>query len=138
MSNHSVREIDNQWRYNRFRTSQIAASNNYISGGGGTFDFHASGFTNAARTNEIFIVANGVDPIDYDIEFFMTSSLVSSERQYYYSDINLRAIDGPANPFPIIDADGTEVLHGKITNNSTSGMWMNYIELRYNNMLQVS
>jgi len=136
---HTVREVDNQFRNNRFRTSQIAASGvgKYISGNGGTYTFHASGFVNNASIHEVIIVGNGLDPTNYNVEFFMTSSLISSERQYYYQDINLRAIDGASYPFPLHDINETEHLHGKITNDATSGMWIDYIELRYNDMLQV-
>ena len=132
----SVREIINQNSLIPFRTSQIASSSTYVSG---SVTFHASGFVNRAAVNEFLFVGNGLAPTDYNVEFFMTSSCVSSERQYYYSNINLRAIDQPNNPIPIFDNDATECLHGKITNNTTtSGMWISYIGVRFNRLLEVS
>lgn len=137
----SVREILNQQSIIPFRTSQIAASgaNNYISGNGGTYTFHASGFVNRANVHEIIMVGNGLAPTNFNVEFFMTSSLVSSERQYYYSNINTRAIDSPTTPIKIFDNNATGTLHGRITNNATtSGMWVEYIDLKYNRLLEIS
>jgi len=134
----TVREIDNQTAVIPFRTSQIAASNNYVSGNGGTFTFHASGFVNRAAVQQFIFVGNGDTPTDYNVSLFMTSSMVSSERQYYYSNINLRTVDNPNSPILIFDNDGSGCLHGKIKNNATSGMFMPYIELRYNRMLEIS
>lgn len=137
----SVREIVNQNALIPFRTTQIAASgaNLYISGNGGTFNFHASGFSNRANVHQLIFVGNGLAPTNYDVSFFMTSSLISSERQYYYTNINLRAIDNPSTPIVFIDNDNSNCLHGKVTNNSTtSGMWMNYIQLHYNRLLEIS
>jgi hypothetical protein len=136
----TVREIDNQTVLYPFRTTQLATSTNYISGNGGTFTFHASGFRNRALVHQIMVVGNGLGtPSNYNVEFFMTSSLVSSERQYYNQNINVRTIDLAQQPFPIFDNDSTECLHGKITNNAaTSGMWLNYIDIKYNRMVEVS
>jgi hypothetical protein len=138
----SVRELDNQNAVIPFRTSQIATSSNYISGNGGTFTFHASGFVNRANVRQFMFVGNGLGPTNYNVEFFMTSSLVSSERQYFNQNIDLRTTDLPQQSILIFDNDRTECLHGKITNNTTSGywsgMWMQYIDIRYNRMLEVS
>lgn len=134
---HTTREIINQSRIERFRTSQIAASNT-ISGNGGTFTFHASSFCNIANVRQFMIVGNGVAPTNYNVEFFMTSSLVSSERQYFNQNINLRTTDLPNQPISIFDTDKSDCLHGKITNNATSSMHLDYIELRFNRMLSVS
>ena len=135
----SVRELDNQNAIIPFRTSQIATSAAYISGNGGTYTFHASGFVNRASVRQLMFVGNGFGPTDFDVEFFMTSSLVSSERQYFYENINLRAIDLPQQPVFLFDNDASECLHGKITNNATtSGMWLNFIDIKYNRLLEVS
>jgi len=136
----TVREIDNQTVLYPFRTTQIATSANYISGNGGTFNFHASGFRNRTLVHAITIVGNGLGtPNDFNIEFFMTSSLVSSERQYFNQNINLRTIDLAQYPMPIFDNDATGCLHGRVTNNAaTSGMWLNYIDIKYNRMVEAS
>jgi len=136
----SVREEANQNALIPFRTSQIATSSNYVSGNGGTFTFHASGFVNRANVRQVMVVGNGLGtPTNYDIEFFMTSSMVSSERQYYYENINTRVIDLAAQPIPIFDNDASEHLHGRVTNNATtSGMWLQYIDIKYNRLLEIS
>jgi len=135
----SVRELINQNQLIPFRTSALGTAANYISGQGGTLTFHASGFINRASVQEFIFMGDGTTPTNYDIELYTTSSCISSEIQYWYSGINTRHIDLPDKPIMIIDNDATECLHGKITNNSpTSGMTMNYIELRYNRMLEVS
>jgi hypothetical protein len=137
----SVREIQNQQVQIPFRTAQIAASgaNLYISGNGGTYTFHASGFVNRANVRQVMAIGNGASPTNFDIEFFQTSSLTSTERQYFYSNINTRVIDTPTTPIPFIDMDNSNCLHGKITNNSsTSGMWLNYVQIHYNRMLEIS
>jgi len=141
ISQYSVREIANQNTLIPFRTSQIAASGAglYISGNGGTYNFHASGFSNRALAHQIMFVGNGLAPVDYDIEFFMTSSMISSERQYYYENINLRSIDLPIQPIPLIDNDNSGCLHGRVTNNATtSGMWLSFIDIKYNRLLEIN
>lgn len=139
MANNTVREVINQQKLHRFRTEQIATSSNYVSGRGGTFNFHASGFVNAADVKSFVFVGNGLGATNYDVSLFMTSSMTSAERQYYYTGINLRTIDNPDAPIPIFDIDNTGCIHGKLTNNDlTSGLWMNFIELRYHKLLEVS
>lgn len=133
----SVREIDNQNAVIPFRTSQIGASG-FCSGVGTTFDFHASGFTNRADARQIMIVGNGPGPLNYDISFFMSSSLTSSERQYYYQTINLRAIDLPTQPIPLFDNDNTNTLHGRITNQYSASVFLSYIDIKYNRLLEIS
>ncbi len=137
----SVRELDNQNAIIPFRTSQIAGSgvNKYISGNGGTYTFHASGFVNRANVRQLSFVGNGLAPTNYTIEFFMTSSLTSTNLQYQYTNINLRAMDTFEMPLMFMDADATETLHGKVTNNATtSGMWLEYIDVKFNRLLEVS
>ncbi len=132
------REILNQNTITQFRTSQLGSSSNYISGNGGTLNFHASGFTEVANIQQLIFNGMGDDPTSYDIEFFMISSNIISERQYYYTSINTRIIHTPSPSIILIDNNNSNCLHGKITNNSnTSGMWLNYIEIRYNRMLKV-
>lgn len=133
----SVREIVNQNTIIPFRTTQIGASG-FCSGVGTTFDFHASGFYNRALAKQIMIVGNGPGPINYDISFFMTSSMTSSERQYYYQTINLRAIDLPAQSIPLFDNDDSNCLHGRITNQYSASVFLNYIDIKYNRMLEIS
>lgn len=133
----SVREIVNQNAIIPFRTSQIGVSGN-CSGVGTTFDFHASGFYNRANARQIMIVGNGPGPLNYDISFFMSSSLTSSERQYYYQTINLRAIDLPAQAIPLFDNDNTNCLHGRITNQYSASVFLSYIDIKYNRMLEIS
>lgn len=136
----SVREIVNQNQLHRFRTAQILASGNTnTSGLLAAYGFHASNFVNIANVQQLLFVGDGVQPTNYDVEFFMTSSLVSSERQYWYSNINLRAIDSPNNSIPFFDGNGSNCLHGKITQNTSGGsFFMDYIEIRYNRMLEIS
>jgi len=133
----SVRELANQNQLRRFRTAQILASGNVnTSGLNASYGFHASGFSDVARVHEVIIVANGVQPTNYDVEFFMTSSLASNTRQYHFSNINLRAIDDPNYPIPMFDLGNTDCLHGKITQNASGGsFFMDYIEMRYNRIL---
>lgn len=133
----SVREVNNQEALYPFRTSQIGVSGN-CSGVGATFDFHASGFYNRANARQIMIVGNGPGPLNYDISFFMSSSLTSSERQYYYQTINLRAIDLPAQAIPLFDNDNTNCLHGRITNQYSASVFLSYIDIKYNRMLEIS
>lgn len=133
----TVREIANQNQLRRFRTSQILASGNTdTSGINASYGFHASGFNNINRVHEIIMVGDGTQPTNYNVEFFMSSSMVSSERQYYYANVNLRAIDGGDYPIPFYDLDDSDCLHGKITQNTSGGsFFMKYIELRYNRVL---
>jgi len=134
----SVREIVNQQQLIPFRTSQIAASNNYVSGNGGTYTFHASGFINRANVLEFIYSGNGTTPTNFDVELYMTSSCTSNQIQYYYTGVNTREVDTQLFYKPIVDNDATQCLHGKIINNAISGMYMNYIEVRYNRLLEVS
>jgi len=133
----SVREIVNQNALIPFRTTQIGVSGN-CSGVGATFDFHASGFSNRSDARQIMIVGNGPGPVNYDISFFMTSSMTSTQRQYYYQTINLRAIDLPTQPIPLIDNDNTNCLHGRITNQYSASVFLNYIDIKYNRLLEIS
>lgn len=136
----SVREIANQQQLRRFRTAQILASGNLnTSGVGVSYTFHASGFQDIVRVHQIIMVGNGVQPTNYDVEFYMTSSMTSSDRQYWFSNINLRTIDSLQYPIPIFDLDNTGCLHGKLTQNTSGGsFFMDYIELRYNRILPSS
>lgn len=137
----TVRELDNQQALQIFRTSAIGDQVNGgvgISGNGGTFSFHASGFWNVVDVRQVTIVGEGVAPTNFDVEFGWTSSLVSTATQYLYTQINKRVIDLPNAPFSIVDLDNTNCLHGKITNNATSGMTINVIDIRCNRMLEVS
>ncbi len=133
----SVREIVNQNTLIPFRTSQIGVSGN-CSGVGSTFSFHASGFVNRANVHQIMIVGDGPGPLNYDISFFMTSSMVSSQRQYYYQTINLRAIDLPNQPIPLFDNDNTNCLHGQITNQYPASVFLDFIDIKYNRLLEIS
>jgi len=133
----SVREILNQQTVIPFRTTQIGSSGQ-CSGVGTTFDFHASGFSNRANVQQIMFTGNGPGPINYDISFFMTSSMTSSDRQYYYQGINLRAIDLADPIIPLIDNDGTNCLHGKITNQYSASVFLNFIDIKYNRLLEIS
>ena len=133
----SVRELANQNQLRRFRTAQILSSGNVnTSGLNASYSFHASGFSDISRVNQIIMVANGAQPTNYNVEFFMTSGMTSSDRQYFFSNINLRAIDSPNYPIPLFDIGQTGCLHGKITQNTSGGsFFMDFIELRYNRIL---
>lgn len=130
----TVREIENQNQLLRFRTAQIGASGT-LSGVNVSLTFHASGFQNQTLLKQILIMGNGDTPSDYRLELYNTSSCVSSEIQYLVSSITgLRHIES-LNNYPLIDIDGTECLHGKLTQQTSASVYLNYIELRFDRML---